>query len=298
MESNKKIFGVLILFIFFISVKGQQSGTINYQGFFPDDTKNTVLISLQQVKSKLTGVLKYENKFETSNLEGYINKEKVFRLFELDADGNRTGVSLKGTIDGGKMLASYSNRGDMFDFNFFEVDTNNPDSTLRHVKRKNDAFAELELYFKTLPAKNVVLKYNDLAYAIKVGSSPFLDFIINKVGSYAAPFNIRERMKYIQKHAYGKKVKFEEGCTGLIVHAYYYSYEGALFNTYMYIYDEYGDFVQAFVVYEAVKQGEPNISTKFSSSQIFSITDYSQGVDEPIKFKIDKDGELDFLDRD
>ena len=105
-------------------------------------------------------------------------------------------------------------------------------------------------------------------------------------------------MKYIQKHAYGKKVKFEEGCTGLIVHAYYYSYEGALFNTYMYVYDEYGDFVQAFVVYEAVKQGEPNISTKFSASQIFSITDYSQGVDEPIKFKIDKDGDFDFLDRD
>lgn len=299
MVNIKANISILFFLAIAISLHAQQDGSIKYQGFFPADTQNPVLISLKQVKSKLTGVLKYENKFQTSNLEGYINKEKTFRLFELDAEGNRTGVSMKGTIDGGKMLASYSNRGKTFNFNFLEVAARNPDGSLQHVKRKNDAFAELELNFRTLPEKNVVLQYDDLANTVKIGDSPFLDFTITKVGSYAASFSIRERMQYLQKHSYGRKIKFEDGCTGLVVHAYYYSYEGALFNTYLFVYDEYGDYIQSFVLYEAIKQkGNPNILTRFSASQIFSIIDYSQGVDAPIKFRIDENGDFDFLDRD
>lgn len=298
MLSSKTNYFIFILFFVFISARGQQDGVIKYQGFFPDDTKSTVLISLKQIKSKLTGILKYQNKFQTSNLEGYINKEKVFRLFELDADGNRTGVSMKGTIDGGRMKASYSDRGNVFEFGFIEVSLNNSDSTLQEVKRTNDAFAELELEFKTLGAQNLVMNYDNQARSMTLSSSPFLDFSITKVGSYSAPFTIRERMKYVQKHAFGKKVKFDEGCTGLIVHDYYYSYEGGLLNVYMFVYDEYGDYVQSFVLYEAIGQASPNIVTKFSSSQIFSIVDYSQGVDNPLKFKLDKNGEFNFLDRE
>lgn len=296
----KHKFTIFITIFFFSNTiaTAQDNFDLQFQGYFPNDTENKVLISLKKVKAKLTGVLKFDADFHTTQLEGYINKEKVFRLYELDADGNRTGTMIKGQIKDRQMVAAYSLSGDVTKFVFPEVYADGSSDSLVQKKRYNEAFAELELEFKTLPAKNIELKYNDFTSPIRVGDSPFLDLEISKVSSYAAPFTIRQRLRYIQKHSYGGKVKFEEGCTGLVVHAYYYSQEGALFNTYMFIYDEFGDFVQAFVLYEAMKKNSPYITTKFSVSQIFAITDFSVDSGEPIKFRIDNKGQFKFLDRD
>jgi len=297
MIDYKKNILISVFFFFSFAVLGQDNGSLKFQGFFPSDSKNPVFISLKQENSKLTGILKYENRFQTNNLEGYINKENVFKLYELDADGNRTGAIIKGTIKDRQMLADFSDKETAFNFEFAEVYYAGADSTLIHKKRLNEDFVELSLNFKTISDKNQVLKYDDFASAIVIGTSPFLEKEIKKVSSDEAPFTIQERIRYIQKHSYGVKVKFDEGCTGLIVHAYYYSQEGPLFNTYMFIYDEFGDFVQAFVLYEANQMGNPNIETKFSSSQIFSILDFANGLDNPIVFRIDKSGNFEFLDR-
>jgi len=297
----KPIAQYIVTVFFLVSfnyIQAQEDKVIQFGGVFPHENEKSVLITLKQVKSKLSAALKYDSDAQTHNFEGYINKENNFKLYQLDNDSNRTGVSIKGSIANGKMQGNYSDKETVYDFELQEVDVNSQSGEIKVVKRINEAFADLELYFKTAPNANMNIKYDDFAPAIKVSDSPFLDKAITKVGSYDAPFTIQERMRYIEKHSYGSKIKFEEGCTGLIVHAYYFSQDGPLFNTYIFIYNEFGDFVQAFVLYESMKKdGDANISTKFSMSQIFVITDYSQGIDNPIKFKIDKDGNFDLMDR-
>ncbi len=297
----KQIAQHLIIFLFLVSfgyAKAQEDKILKFGGILPHEKEKSVLITLKQVKSKLSAALKYDKDTQIQTFEGYINKENNFKLYQLDNDSNRTGVNIKGFIVNGKMQGNYSDNDSIYDFELVEVDVNAENGEVKQVKRMNEAFADLQLYFKTAPTSNMNIKYDDFAPTVKVSDSPFLDKAITKVSSYDAPFTIQERMRYIQKHAYGSKIKFEEGCTGLMVHAYYFSQDGPLFNTYMFVYNEYGDFVQAFVLYESMsKEGEANITTKFSTSQIFVITDYSQGVDNPIKFKIDKEGNFDFMDR-
>ncbi len=294
-----KFFPILFLVILIFSeLKAQDDKIVKFAGVFPKGDEKSVLITIKQVKSKLTAALKYDSISQAFNFEGYINKENVFKLYQLDNDSNRTGVSIKGTIHNGRMQASYFDKAENFDFEFLEVDTDNPDGILKHTRRKNDDFVELEKNFKALPNANIVINYDDYSSPILVGESPFLDKTITKVSSYSAPFTINERLQYLQKHAYGKKILFDEGAIGLMVYAYYYSIDGSLFNTYLFIYNEYGDFVQAIILFESSNlKNKPNIQTKFSMSQIFSLTDFSLGADNPVNFKINKDGNLEILDR-
>ncbi len=265
-----------------------------FRGNFPDRKNVEVRIYFSITNHQIIGVMQEEGQSQTSNIDGYTDSLQArFHIHVLDEFGDSSGVSIDGVFEQNSMKATYISVDKSFEFVFTEIDLSNPPPFQKDGHREFDAYNRLLNDFPpiTLP---VTLEYEPNGKVI-TDYTFFSDKEIYKFGvaNSEPPITLLQRSNIMRKLMYGGRVDFNNGCKGLILHAYFDSaLDGELYASYIFIFDNNDCFAQAFVIYEAIKTSSPYIFTRLSKSQIFNITQY----DEEFSFRLSERGESEPLE--
>lgn len=262
-----------------------------FRGYFPGK-RYEVFIYFTQEGKDVSCAIKYGEDFQTTNLEGTINEEGEFELFEMEK-GEKTGVSLVGYIQQNRMVATFTTNEEEINFQFRERQ--------QRKTGKQTPLSEIERHFTPLPLP-LVLKYKANAKPMSTNARRFfLDKPIGKIASYQPEFKLAQRTTIMQKIMYGGKINLNHGLTALVVHAAFGSrYDGNLYNSYVFVFDHKDAFIQAFVVYESTRPNDtqPLIYTTLSESEKFAVKNLTLPTSEQRQvFKFNKTGELEFSGR-
>lgn len=263
-----------------------------FKGYFPSSRHIEVTMKLTYEAGVLKGILKYDNEFGTRPLEGKMDTLGWYKLYELDNEGYKTGAVFEGTITPGKIAGTRSYNDNSFEFELLEVLTKTETTPQNDVGENKASFRQIVPYFDPLILP-MHIKF-DKENSLFTEYAELYERPVNRVGTTRASLSLSSLSEVLKKVYLGGMVQFEGGCTGLFIHVYCESpIDGNLYATYCYIYNNKEEFVQAFVVYEAMDMERPILTTSLSRSKIFVINDLI--VPDPQTFRIGADGEIDFV---
>jgi len=265
--------------------------TKEFRGRFPGSLV-MVRINITIENELITGFIEFQGDEYPTKLKGTI-KNRQFEVAEVDELDEPTGNSILGKIERNIMLASYFKNGNIIDFEFAEIDINNPPPFNETIEKKQFFFSpEFQRFidnFNTLSLPTPI-EYDSTTSRV-TNIHWFMDKPIQRIGSSDRPIVLNDRLQILKKLYKGGKVIFPDGQTGIIIHAYFNSpLDGEQYASYFFIYDTHENFSNAFVVYEANIKDSPIITTKLSRSYIFVISD----LNEQHSFTITRGGNISF----
>ena len=226
---------------------------------------------------------------------GVMDESQSFKIFALDRRGNQTKAYIEAQLLGDSLIGTYYFRGREILLHFAEIDKNNPPEFIDGTNTKHDAvrgsrFSRFLNEFSELRLPQNI-KYNSASPRLKQFTQ-LLDKKIQRIGASVPEFALNERQKFLCEVRSGGKIIISDKVVGLLIHVLFdYGFDGKSYESYVYIFDRNGNFIQAFIVYEMnTRFGTAMISTSLSTNKTFIVKDLS----EQIKFRIRDDGGLNF----
>lgn len=291
----KKYFAIAILQFVFVANSFCGNDTMphprEFRGHLPNIRDLMRIQFSQQNDTLLAAAVQFEGHAKVMPFEGKLDTGQYFLVFELDEYGLRKNIIIKGQMLDTVLKGSYITGRDQKEFLFVEIDISKPPPFKSEKKdTASVSFADYVYSFQdrylpdTMGFKKEGKQIVDL-----IG---FMDKPVRKVATDEAPVFLIDRANAIKNITAGGKVVFDGDIVGLLIQTYCNVWvDGPLFSTYMYLYNQQGEFVDAFVVYESADLIDIRVTATLSRSKIFLIT---YNAMEETEFSVDTDGTIKF----